>query len=87
MLQVNSTLQIVDLEKNAFSSDDLIQVLVTMKTNTTLRVIHIESKLLQEPVKEQLAMFNSRRRHRLKLDKFKLIRFGGLIKKYVSDDT
>ena len=87
MLQVNSTLQIVDLEKNAFYSDDLIQVLVTMKTNTTLRVIHVESKLLQEPVKEQLAMFNSRRRHRLKLDKYKLIRFGGLIKKFVSDDS
>ena len=41
MLQINNTLQDIDLEYNKFSSDDLIQILVTIKDNTTLRVIYI----------------------------------------------
>ena len=80
MLQINNTLQDIDLEYNKFSSDDLIQTLVTIKDNTTLRVISVESKLQQKPVKRQLAIFNKRRRHPLKMDLFHLIRFGGLLK-------
>ena len=87
MLQVNSTLQFVNLEGNAFSSDDLIRVLMIMKSNTTLSLMVIDSELLLKPVKEQLAMFNRRRKHQLKLDYFQSFRFSGLVKKFVSDDT
>ena len=83
MLQVNSTLEFVGLEYNEFSSDDLLQVLVTMKSNTTLRLMMIESELIQKPVKEQLAMFNRRRRHHLVFNTFQLVRFGEFIMRYV----
>ena len=55
MLQINNTLQHIDLEYNKFSSDDLIQILVTIKDNTTLRVMGVESELQQKPVKRQLS--------------------------------
>ena len=74
------------LEENAFSSDDLIQVLMIMKSNTTLSLMAIDHKLLQKPVKEQLAMFNRRRKLQLKLDIFQSFRFGGLFRKFSSDD-
>ena len=60
MLQVNSTLQYIILDYNNFSSDDLIQVLVIMKSNTTLRLMDVSSRLLQEPVKKQLEIFNKK---------------------------
>ena len=60
MLQVNNTLQYIILDYNNFSSDDLIQVLVIMKSNTTLRLTDVSSKLLQEPVKKQLEIFNKK---------------------------
>ena len=78
MLQVNSTLQLVSLYNNTFSSDDLIQVLVTMKSNTSLRVMDVEFKLHQEPVKKQLAIFNKNRRHSLMLNFLHSVRFKGL---------
>ena len=74
------------LEENAFSSDDLIQVLMIMKSNTTLSLMAIDHKLLQKPVKEQLAMFNRRRKLQLKLDWVQSLRFSGLFSKIVPDD-
>ena len=85
MLQVNNTLKFIDLEDNKFSSDDLVEVLVIMKNNTTLRVIVVNNKLLQEPVKKKLAVFNKKRRHALKLDANQLLRFSGLFKNIIKN--
>ena len=58
MMQVNNTLQFINLHGNNCSSDDLIQVLQTMKSNTTLTILNVHPKLQQEQTKKQLAIFN-----------------------------
>ena len=75
MLQGNNTLQCIGLEDNKFSSDDLVQVLETMESNTTLRSMTVDIKLKEKPVEEQLAIFNKKRRPKLKLDMSHILRF------------
>ena len=41
MLQVNNTFQFIDLFGFKFSSDDVIQVLQTMKSNSTLTIMNV----------------------------------------------
>ena len=86
MLCVNNTLQWIELQQNKFSDDDLIQVLVTMKSNTTLIIMAVDTNL-EKSVKKQLALFNNKRRNKLLLDSLKSFRFSGLINKFgIVDD-
>ena len=55
MLQVYNTLKFIDLFGKKFSSDDVIQVLQTMKSNTALPILNVDPKLQQEQTKKQLA--------------------------------
>ena len=82
MLCVNNTLQLIDLQENSFSDDDLIQFLVTIKSNTTLTALDVDSGLLKKNVNKQLSMFNKKRRNQLVLDSRKIIRFSRLLEKF-----
>ena len=67
MLLVNKTLKVIDLRENNFSSDDVIHALMTMKSNTTLLSMHVNSELIQEKVIEHLIIFNEQRKYSLSL--------------------
>ena len=82
MLCVNNTLQYIDLQQNSFSDDDLIQFLVTIKSNTTLAIMEVNTDLLQKNVNKQLAMFNKKRRNQLVLESSKTFRFSRLLEKF-----
>ena len=70
MLLINKTLKVIDLRSNYFSSDNLIQALVTMKSNTTLSSMHVDSELVQEKVIEHLIIFNEQRKYSLSLNPY-----------------
>ena len=82
ILCVNNTLQYIDLQENSFSDDDLIQFLVTIKSNTTLTVMNTDEDLLQRNVNKQLAMFNKKRRNQLVLNLSNIFRFSRLLGKF-----
>ena len=81
MLCVNNTLQCIDLQENSFSNNDLIQFLVTIESNTTLKVVEVDTNLLQKNVNKQLAKLNKKRRNQLVLEGNKIFRFSRLLEK------
>ena len=82
MLCVNNMLQYIDLQVNSFSDDDLIQFLVTIKSNTTLTILDVDAYLINKNVNKQLSMFNKKRRNQLVLEPNKLFRFSSLLEKF-----
>ena len=87
MLCVNNTLQHIDLQENNFSDNDLIRVLMTIKSNTTLTCMVVDEDLEKKSVNKQLASFNNKRRNKLVFDVNKSFRFSGLINKFaILDD-
>ena len=68
MLKINDNLVTIHLEGNTFSCNDLLQVLVKIKNNITLSFMVIDVSLQKlDVVKNQLALFNRRRRNHLRL--------------------
>ena len=73
MLQSNNTLEWLDLERNSFTTSDLIQVLVMIKANTTLSLMEVDKSLVEENVKLLLEEFNKGRKILLKLNRLHAI--------------
>ena len=58
MLQVNNTFQFIDLFGFKFSSDDIIQVLQTMKSNSPLTIMNVVLSYGRNKLKSSLHDFN-----------------------------
>lgn len=78
MLLSNNTLEWLDLEENSFTTSDLIQVLVIIKTNTSLSLLEVNESLVDKNVKLQLAEFNKGRKISLKLNRLHAVFKGSL---------
>ena len=69
MLKINNRLEIIHLEENSFTGNDMIQVLAKLDSNVTLAFMIIDASLHKlQVVKNQLILFNRRRRNPLRLN-------------------
>ena len=69
MLCINNMIEIIHLQDNRFSCDDLVQVLVKLENNFTLTFMLVDESLQKlQLVKRQLALCNRGRRNHLRLN-------------------
>ena len=74
MLTVNDTLEWLNLKKNCFTSRDLLQVLTTIKANTSLRLMEVDDSLIDQDITLQLTEINKGREHVLGLSDWHLMK-------------
>ena len=74
MLTVNDTLEWLNLTKNCFTSSDLLQVLTTIKANTSLRLMEVDDSLIDQDINMQLKEINKGREHILGLSEWYLMK-------------
>ena len=74
MLYRNNTIEIIHLQSNKYSFDDLTQVLVKLENNNTLDFLIVDALFQKlQPIKRQLMQCNRRRRNHLRLN---ILQFG-----------
>ena len=74
MLYHNNTIEIIHLQSNKYSFDDLTQVLVKLENNNTLDFLIVDALFQKlQPIKRQLMQCNRRRRNHLRLN---ILQFG-----------
>ena len=76
MLCYNNTLQHINLECNKFAIEAFVKLLKIVKSNTTLRMMKVESSVYNKQIKQQLVIFNRNRKNPLMLQHSQVYMFG-----------